>query len=265
MPPAPFACCARPLPAPADGRPCEASALTCLLPLAPTSPLNLAPQPRPDHHHDHDQPAGSPLVPPGRQADGGQLPPRPSAGPCTAGRAGAGAPPLPEPGPVHARSHERGQELCPAAAAGPGDDRRHRRGGARVAPPGLRGRGPGGGHGRLAAVLGGRRRCRRDAAQGRYHATCRCRPTWAPWACRVSRPGSAWSTSSTPGLARRWWSAPPAVRWAVLWASWPRPAAAGRWALPAVPTSAPMCATSSGSTPASTTRRTATFVRCRRR
>ena len=34
-----------------------------------------------------------------------------------AGRPGAGAPPLPEPRPVHARPHERRQELRPAAAA----------------------------------------------------------------------------------------------------------------------------------------------------
>jgi hypothetical protein len=38
-----------------------------------------------------------------------------------AGRPGAGAPPLPEPGPLHARPHERRQELRPAAAAGRGD------------------------------------------------------------------------------------------------------------------------------------------------
>ena len=50
---------------------------------------------------------------------------------AAAGRPGAGAPPLPEPRPVHARPHERRQELRRAAAAGPGDAGRHGRRGGR--------------------------------------------------------------------------------------------------------------------------------------
>jgi hypothetical protein len=62
---------------------------------------------------------------PERRGHGQQLQARHHRHPAPAGRPGAGAPPLPEPGPLHARAHERRQELRPAAAAGRGDAGRH--------------------------------------------------------------------------------------------------------------------------------------------
>ena len=78
--------------------------------------------------------------------------------PALAGRPGAGAPPFPEPGPVHARAHERCQELRRAAAAGPGHAGRHGRRGGREPLAQVPGRRQGGRHGRLAGIQRGRTR-----------------------------------------------------------------------------------------------------------
>ena len=83
---------------------------------------------------------------------------------------GAGAPSLPQPRSLHARAHERRQELRPAAAAGPGDAGWHRRGGRGIEERALQGRRPGGRLRRVAAVQHRRRRRAGLAAQGRHHA-----------------------------------------------------------------------------------------------
>ena len=130
-------------------------------------------QPAPPHFQGEthaDEPADPARQPPRGRSHGQQL----QAGllrDATAGRwPGAGAPPLHEPGPVHARPHERRQELRGAAAAGAGDARRHgRRGGGKPAPQ-VRGRRQGRRLRRLAAVQRGRRHPTRHAAQGRHRA-----------------------------------------------------------------------------------------------
>jgi enoyl-[acyl-carrier-protein] reductase (NADH) len=78
---------------------------------------------RPTHASQSTSPARQP---PSRRSHGRQFQARHHrhAGPDR--EPGAGAPPLPQPGPVHARPHERQQELCGLAAVGRGDDRRHR-------------------------------------------------------------------------------------------------------------------------------------------
>jgi hypothetical protein len=111
---------------------------------------------------------------------------------------------------------------------------------------------------------GGRRRQRRRAAQGGHHAHAAVGLPGRGGHARRHRLGMGLVTrSSSPRPARRWWSAPPAARWAAWWASWPRPAAAAWWALPAAPTSAPTWSMSWASTPASTTSSTPTSSRCR--
>ena len=110
--------------------------------------------------------------------------------PGARGRPGAGAPPLPEPRPVHARPHERREELRAAAAAGPGDAGRHGRRGGREQAPQVRSRAT-----RSSASAAGRNtawstprspaRCARSTPR-----TCRCRTTSARSACRASRPGT---------------------------------------------------------------------------
>ncbi|KAI1691952.1 acetyltransferase (GNAT) domain-containing protein [Ditylenchus destructor] len=95
----------------------------------------------------------------------------------------------------------------------------------------------------------GRRQPARRAAEGRHHA----------------RAAVALPRSSTRSRARPSWSAPPAARSAVRSASWPRPAARARWALPAAPTNAATSWTRWALTPASTTSSTRTRSPCPRR
>ena len=189
-----------------------------------------------------------------------QLQARRSAAAGAAGRPGAGAPPLPEPRPVHARPHERRQEL-----------RRSRSRWTQVMIGGTVGEVVESRHAGFAAGdkvvgMGGWQEysvvdadAARRAAQGRHHARAAVglpRRGRHAGRHRLVRPGAR-SSSRRP--ARRWSSAPPAARSAASSASWPRRAAAARSASPAAPTSAATSSTSSASTPASTTSSTRTL------
>jgi hypothetical protein len=102
--------------------------------------------------------------------------------PALQGWPGAGAPPLPQPGPLHARPHEREQELRRIAAAGRSDDWRHRgRGGESKHPKyavGDKVVGMGGWQEYSVVDANAVARCARWTPP-----MCRCRTTWAPWAC----------------------------------------------------------------------------------
>ena len=110
--------------------------------------------------------------------------------------------------------HERRQELRAAAAAGRRDGRRHGGRGGRVAPPGLCRRRPRGGRGRLAAVLGGRRRHAGPAAQGRHHAHPAVGLPGRGGHAGRHRLGGPHADHRRPRPARPWSSAPPAAPWA---------------------------------------------------
>ena len=127
-----------------------------------------------------------------------------------------------------------GKSYAAAAAAGRGDGRRHRRRGGRVEEPGLRGRRQGGRHGRLAAVPGGRRAAQRGVLR-------KVDTTHVPLSAylgAVGMPGvTAWYGLMTDhraqgrrdrGGQRRQRRGGQRGR-----ASWPRRAAAARWAWPA--------------------------------
>ncbi len=95
MPPAPSSTCAN-----------------CRPRAAPSRRSAVRPQrPRNRSHDDTRQPPMAAGLAPAGRAHARQLPSRRDAAARAGGRPGAGAPPLPEPGPVHARPHERRQEL----------------------------------------------------------------------------------------------------------------------------------------------------------
>ena len=167
--------------------------------------------------------------------------------------------------PVHARPHERRQELRPAAAARRGDE------GGTVGEvvdskhpsykPGDKVVGMGGWQQYSLVDAGDAGR----AAQGRHQPDAALGlPRRGRHAGRhgLVRPDE---DLRAEGRARRSSSAPPAARSAASSASSRRRAAAARSASPAAPTSAATSPTSSASTPASTTRRTPIRSRSTRR
>ena len=156
------------------------------------------------------------------------------------GQPGAGAPPLHEPRPLHARAHERRQELCRSRSrwaqvmqggtVGEVVESKH---------PEVRRRRQGGRLRRLAGVQRGRCRAAR-------RAEARSTPTHVPlshYLGAVGMPGvTAWyglvKIIAAEGRRDGGRHAPPAARSAAPSARWPRRAAAAWWASPAAPTSA---------------------------
>jgi hypothetical protein len=98
----------------------------------------------------------------------------------------------------------------------------------------------GGGHGWLAAVQRGRCRHARPAAQGGHHPCAPVGTTWAPWACPASRPGYGPDVKIIAPKAGRHRGGERRHRRSGQrrLPRWPRPGAAVRWALRAVPTNA---------------------------
>ncbi len=155
--------------------------------------------------------------------------------PCAAGRPGAGAPPLPEPGPLHARPHEREQELRRMPAPGRGDDWRHGgRGGGEPPPKYAVGD-------KVVGMGGWQEYSVVDAnAPGVLRKVDTTHVPLSHYLGAVGMPGvTAWyglvQDHCPQGRRDRGGERCDRRRGQRLWLPWPRPAAAAWWALPVVP------------------------------